>query len=78
MATSLHVGKAGQLAVMSEFALRGYNVAIPEIDTGDDVFVVNDQKGAMSRIQVKTANPKIKKTRCAFSFGPANQQSSRR
>ena len=34
-----HIGKAGHLAVMAEFANRGYNVAIPEIDIGDDIFV---------------------------------------
>ena len=30
-----HLGKAGQLAAMAEFLLRGYNVAIPEVDVGD-------------------------------------------
>jgi hypothetical protein len=39
------MGKAGQLAVMAEFALRGYNVAMPEIDIGDDIFAVNDDNG---------------------------------
>jgi hypothetical protein len=68
VATSLHVGKAGQLAVMSEFSLKGYNVAIPEIDTGDDVFVVDDQKGAMWRIQVKTANATLQKKSRRFQF----------
>jgi hypothetical protein len=50
-----HLGKAGQLAAMAEFLLRGYNVAIPEVDVGDDIFVVDDQVGDLSRIQVKTA-----------------------
>ncbi len=50
-----YTGKAGHLAVMGEFALRGYNVAMPEIDKGDDVFVVRDDTGAMWRLQVKTA-----------------------
>ena len=40
MARENYVGRAGQLAVMSEFLLRGYNVAIPEVDEGDDVLVV--------------------------------------
>jgi len=53
--SSLHVGKAGQLAAMAEFPLRGYNVAMPEVDTGDDIFVVNDPTGEFWRIQVKTA-----------------------
>jgi hypothetical protein len=50
-----HVGKAGQLAVMAEFLLRGYNVAMPEVDIGDDIFVVHDREGQLWRIQVKTA-----------------------
>jgi hypothetical protein len=49
------VGKAGQLAVMAEFLLRGYNVAMPEVDVGDDIFVVNDGVERLWRIQVKTA-----------------------
>jgi hypothetical protein len=49
------VGKAGQLAVMAEYLLRGYNVAMPEVDVGDDVFVVNDRAERLWRIQVKTA-----------------------
>jgi hypothetical protein len=39
MARENYVGRAGQLAVMAEFLLRGYNVAIPEVDEGDDIFV---------------------------------------
>ena len=55
MASTHYVGKAGQFAVMAELSFRGYNVAIPEIDIGDDVFVVNHTTGQLSRIQVKTA-----------------------
>lgn len=51
----LYLGGAGQAAVMSEFLARGYNVAVPEIDRGDDLFVVQDEKGDFWRIQVKTA-----------------------
>jgi hypothetical protein len=50
-----YIGRAGHLAAMSEFLLRGYNVAIPEVDVGDDIFVVHDQLGTLWRIQVKTA-----------------------
>jgi hypothetical protein len=55
MASTQYIGKAGQFAVMAELSFRGYNVAIPEIDVGDDVFVVNQTTGQLSRIQVKTA-----------------------
>lgn len=53
-----YVGAAGVLALMSEFAWRGYNVAIPEIDVGDDIYVINDRTGMIWRIQVKTATGK--------------------
>lgn len=52
---NLYIGRSGQLAVMAEFLARGYNVAIPEVDRGDDIFVVKDSNGQLSRIQVKTA-----------------------
>ncbi len=54
--SNLYVGRAGQLAVMAEFLLRGWNVALPEVDVGDDVFVVKDEGGDLFRIQVKTAS----------------------
>lgn len=52
---NLYTGGAGQAAVMSEFLFRGYNVAVPEVDRGDDLFVVEDRTGSLSRIQVKAA-----------------------
>lgn len=39
---------------MAEFLIRGYNTAIPDVDLGDDIFVVRDRDGALSRVQVKT------------------------
>ena len=35
---------------MAEFLLRGWNVAIPEVDTGDDIFVVQDENGTLRRV----------------------------
>jgi hypothetical protein len=52
---NLYIGRAGQMAVMAEFLARGYNVAIPEVDIGDDILVVKDEDGEYLRIQVKTA-----------------------
>jgi hypothetical protein len=52
---NLYLGKAGQLVVMAEFLARGWNVATPEVDIGDDLFVVEDKKGIFVRVQVKTA-----------------------
>lgn len=57
----LYVGSSGQLAVMSEFLVRGYNAAIPQVDVGDDIFVVRDTNGELFRIQVKTALAKQRK-----------------
>ncbi|MCI0456091.1 MAG: hypothetical protein L0Z62_03810 [Gemmataceae bacterium] len=58
MADESRVGRAGQLAVMSELLLHGYNVAVPEVDVGDDVWVVRDDTSRMWRVQVKTATGK--------------------
>ena len=52
----LYLGKAGQYVAMSEFLIRGWNVAIPEVDIGDDIFVVKDSTGEYTRVQVKTSN----------------------
>jgi hypothetical protein len=51
----LYLGKAGHLTIMSEFLTRGWNVAIPEVDIGDDIFVVQDDNGILRRVQVKTS-----------------------
>lgn len=50
-----YLGKAGHLAIMSEFLMLGWNVAIPEVDVGDDIFVVQDEDGTLRRVQVKTS-----------------------
>lgn len=63
-----YTGKAGHLAVMGELCLRGYNAAMPEIDKGDDVFVVNDTTGAMWRLQVKTSLGRQQATSRAYQF----------
>lgn len=33
----LYTGKSGQLVVMAELVSRGYNVAVPEVDIGDEL-----------------------------------------
>ena len=68
MTKTQYVGKAGHLAAMAEFAFRGYNVATPEIDVGDDIFVVNDETGAMWRLQIKTATGKEQKKSRSYQF----------
>jgi hypothetical protein len=68
MAGTQYIGKAGHLAIMGELCLRGYNVGMPEIDKGDDVFVVKDESGAMWRLQVKTSLGRKQRTSKAFQF----------
>jgi hypothetical protein len=69
-----YLGRAGQLFVVSEFLLRNWNAAIPEVDVGDDVFVVRDKIGEFKRIQVKTINASTKKHGCSAKFIlPLNQ-----
>ncbi|MES2774220.1 MAG: hypothetical protein V4722_08550 [Bacteroidota bacterium] len=56
----LYLGKAGHLTVMSEFLTLGWNVAIPEVDIGDDIFVVQDDNGTLRRVQVKTSTSTVR------------------
>ncbi|MDO7885134.1 hypothetical protein [Hymenobacter cheonanensis] len=55
---NLYLGKAGHFAAMAEFLFRGWNVAVPEVDVGDDILVVKDKEGEFVRVQVKTAQAK--------------------
>jgi hypothetical protein len=50
-----YTGRGGQMAVLAKLLLRRINVAVPEIDEGEDVlaFVVHEPE--VTRIQVKTA-----------------------
>lgn len=64
----LYLGKAGHLAVMSEFLTRGWNVALPEVDIGDDIFVVQDDNGTLRRVQVKTSTSTERKKNLSGQF----------
>jgi hypothetical protein len=57
----LFTGRSGQLALMAEFLHRELNVAIPEVDVGDDIVVVRDDNDQITRVQVKTANAQDQK-----------------
>ncbi len=50
-----HFGRAGEFFAMSELLLRGWNVAVPVVDVGDDVFVIDDNDKTTYRVQVKSA-----------------------
>lgn len=70
----LYLGKAGHLTVMSEFLTRGWNVAIPEVDIGDDIFVVQDDDGTLRRVQVKTSTSTVRQNSFSAQFNvPLNQ-----
>ena len=69
-----YLGKAGQLFVMSELLFRGWNVAIPEVDVGDDIFVVKDDSGQLQRVQVKTAIAKVTEQKFAGQFNISLKQ----
>lgn len=55
---TLYTGTSGHLAVMAHFLHLGYNAAIPQVDRGDDIFVVRDSDGDLTRVQVKAARGK--------------------
>ena len=52
---NLYLGEAGQAAASSYFLARGWNVATPRVDIGDDLLVIEDAKGYFTRIQIKTS-----------------------
>lgn len=64
---NLFTGRSGQLALMAEFLIRELNVAIPEVDIGDDIIVVRDDLDQLTRVQVKTANARELKQSGTFS-----------
>ena len=53
---------------MSEFLVLGWNVAIPEVDIGDDIFVVQDVSGTLRRVQVKTSTSTYRKNSFSGQF----------
>src|SRR4051794_33366596 len=64
----LYTGRSGQLAVVAELLNRQRNVAIPEVDVGEDLFAFRDRVNEpVTRIQVKTANATRRKTAGRYS-----------
>lgn len=50
-------GMSGHFACMSYFLRRGYNVAVPVVDLGDDIIVIHEGVHEIRRVQVKSGNP---------------------
>lgn len=48
--------------------MLGWNVAIPEVDIGDDIFVVQDDNGTLRRVQVKTSTSTSRKASYSAQF----------
>lgn len=71
---NLYVGRSGQMAVMAELLWRGWNVALPEVDVGEDVFVVKDETGDLWRVQVKTVTAQELRDGYAATFNIALDQ----
>lgn len=70
-----HFGRAGEFFAMSELLLRGWNVAVPVVDIGDDVFVIDDNDKTTYRIQIKSAEPKeLGNQRHSASFSLSRRQ----
>ena len=57
----LYTGKAGERAVVAQFLIREWKVAVPEVDVGDDLFVARSSKGFVP-VQVKTCRATQLKT----------------
>lgn len=52
---STYFGRAGEFFAVSELMLRGWNVAVPVVDVGDDVFVIDDNDKTTFRLQIKSS-----------------------
>lgn len=62
------------MAVTAELLLRGWNVALPEIDLGEDLFVINDGTGDLTRVQVKTATARPQRDGYSAQFNVSLRQ----
>ena len=69
----LFTGQAGEHAVISKFLIKGWNVAVPQVDVGDDLLVAR-QEDAYVPVQVKTARARQQRKSYAGTFRLAVQQ----
>jgi hypothetical protein len=65
-----HLGMSGHLAVMSELLRLGYNVSMPYVDVGEDIYVIDDVSGEhIAHVQVKTATAETNADRSVVAGG---------
>lgn len=69
-----HFGTAGEFFAMSELLLRGWNVAVPVVDTGDDVLIVDDNDKTTWRVQVKSAKADVGSGNVTAHFNLSRRQ----
>jgi hypothetical protein len=62
------------MAAMAEFLWRGWNVALPEVDVGEDIFVIKDEGGQLWRVQVKTATAQLQRDGYSAQFSVSLRQ----
>ncbi|HEY3570233.1 MAG TPA: hypothetical protein VGP73_20045 [Thermoanaerobaculia bacterium] len=62
------------MAAMAEFLWRGWNVAFPEVDVGEDIFVIKDEGGQLWRVQVKTATAQPQRDGYSAQFSVSLRQ----
>lgn len=62
------------MAAMAEFLWRGWNVAFPEVDVGEDIFVIKDEGGQLWRVQVKTATAQLQRDGYSAQFSVSLRQ----
>jgi hypothetical protein len=63
----LYTGRGGQLATMAELLMRRCNVAIPEVDEGEDMLAFLVEEPEVARLQVKTAQAEPLKTEGCYA-----------
>jgi hypothetical protein len=63
----LYTGRGGQLATLAELLLRHCNVAIPEVDEGDDALVFVTDEPDVARLQIKTATAELLKAEGCYA-----------
>ena len=63
----LFTGKAGEHAVISQLLVRRWQVAVPEVDVGDDLLIARDLSDVL-RVQVKASRATEQKRSYAGNF----------